>query len=203
MKKYIILLGAILAVFTYNYLITGKAEDLQPQIAQKIIRFHVRANSDSREDQKIKLKVRDEVGAFLEPKLQGAKNKEDCRRIIEENMEQLVELSDKVLKKNKADYVSRARITWTKFPEKTYGDYTFPKGEYEALQIELGSGAGHNWWCVLYPNMCFRGSVYQVIDENSKQALRQVLTQEEYEEVFNGGKTQFKMKVLEYFGISM
>ena len=92
MKKYIILLGAILAVFTYNYLITGKAEDLQPQIAQKIIRFHVRANSDSREDQMIKLKVRDEVGAFLEPKLQGAKNKEDCRRIIEENMEQLVEL---------------------------------------------------------------------------------------------------------------
>ena len=90
MKKYFILLGAILAVFTYNYIISGKTDTLQPQIAQKIIRFHVRANSDSREDQQIKLKVRDEVGAFLEPKLQAAKNKEECRRIIEENMEQVV-----------------------------------------------------------------------------------------------------------------
>lgn len=74
------------------------------------------------------------------------------------------------------------------FPVKTYGDYTFPAGKYRALQITLGKGEGHNWWCVLYPNMCFQGSVYEVMDESSGEELREVLTQEEYADVFDSGK---------------
>ncbi len=73
-------------------------------------------------------------------------------------------------------------------PVKTYGDYTFPAGKYRALQITLGKGEGHNWWCVLYPNMCFQGSVYEVMDESSGEELREVLTQEEYADVFDSGK---------------
>lgn len=83
-----------------------------------------------------------------------------------------------------------------RFPGKTYGDYTFPEGNYEALEITLGDGAGHNWWCVLYPNMCFRGSVYEVVEDEAKENLKEVLTPDEYESIFDSGKYEIKLKSL-------
>ena len=73
-------------------------------------------------------------------------------------MDEIIAVSKETLKANGFTYGASAELTHTDFPEKTYGDYTFPKGNYEALEITLGDGEGHNWWCVLYPNMCFRGS---------------------------------------------
>lgn len=203
MKKYIILLGAILAVLTYNYYTGTKADPMQPEIAEKIIRFHVRANSDMEEDQKVKLLVRDAIGELMEPLLAKSESVQNTREIVKENMNEIVEVADQVLQENGMDYRATARLTMTDFPEKTYGDYTFPKGEYEALQVNLGEGEGHNWWCVLYPNMCFRGSVYQIVNEESERELREILTPEEYNYVFTKGKVSVKWKFLEYFGITM
>ena len=92
-----------------------------------------------------------------------------------------------------------ARITKTNFPEKTYGNYTFPKGKYEALQIVIGEGNGQNWWCVLYPNMCFSGSVFEVVEEQAKESLKEVLNAWEYADVFDSGNVQIRFKFLEYF----
>ena len=178
----------------------GKTTDpLQPEIAEKILRFHVLANSDSEEDQNVKKKVRDAVGQLMGPKLADSKDLKETEHIVQQSMDEIVEVATETLEENGYHYGASARIADVEFPVKSYGEYTFPAGEYEALQVTLGEGKGHNWWCVLYPNMCFRGSVYEVVDEDAKVALREVLTPEEYEDIFRHGKFQIRFKFLEYF----
>lgn len=174
-------------------------DPLQPGIADKILRFHVLANSDSKEDQEVKKKVRDAVGAMMEPKLAGSRNLEETEAIVQRSMENIVEVATETLEENGYYYGASARLANVEFPVKSYGAYTFPAGEYEALQVTLGEGEGHNWWCVLYPNMCFRGSVYEASSDEAKHALREVLTPEEYEDIFRHGKYQIRFKFLEYF----
>ena len=117
------------------------------------------ANSDSEADQNVKKQVRDAVGAYIEPYLLECENIEETRATVNDHMDEIIAVSKETLAANGFTYGASAELTHTDFPEKTYGDYTFPEGNYEALEITLGDGAGHNWWCVLYPNMCFRGSV--------------------------------------------
>ena len=198
--------GWILGMAAFAILLVGagkvhaaQEDPLQPQIAEKILRFHILANSDSKVDQDVKIKVRDVVGQMLEPKLKDAQNLADTERIVEENMDAIVATAENTLEENGFSYGANARLAQVDFPVKTYGDYTFPAGEYEALQVTLGEGEGHNWWCVLYPNMCFQGSVYEVVNEESEEELREVLTPEEYADVFDSGKLQIRFKFLEYF----
>lgn len=172
---------------------------LQPSIASKILRFHVLANSDSNADQEVKEKVRDAVGVYLQPLLQDSESLEETKQIVTENMQQIITVAENTLQENGYTYPVCARITNTSFPEKSYGAYTFPKGEYEALQIVIGEGEGQNWWCVLYPNMCFRGSVFEVVEEEAGEALREVLSPWEYADVFESGKVQLRFKFLEFF----
>lgn len=178
---------------------TIRAQSLQPSIADKVLRFHVLANSNSPKDQAVKLRVRDAVGTYLEPLLENSRTKESCERIVSENLEQIVEIANETLLENGYDYGATAKISSTDFPEKNYGSYTFPPGTYDALNITLGEGGGHNWWCVLYPNMCFRGSVYEVADTDSEKTLRKVLSSEEYEAVIKSGNYKIRFKLLEYF----
>ncbi len=178
---------------------TADNDVMQAQIAQKILRFHVIANSDSKEDQRVKLLVRDAVGNLMEERLLGAKNLEESRRIVEENLDEIVQTATDTLVDAGYEYGATASLEVTEFPEKTYGSYTFPAGEYEALRVVLGNGEGHNWWCVLYPNLCFRGSVYEVIDEDAKEELKEVLDAEEYESIFRSGRVLPRLKFLEFF----
>lgn len=200
--RFIILaLCAVLAVGAGA--VTAKSADredpLQPEIAEKILRFHILANSDSNEDQEVKKIVRDAVGQMMAPKLADADGLAETEAIVEENLDEIVATAEKTLKEQGYDYGAQAKLANVDFPEKTYGDYTFPAGTYEALQVTLGEGAGHNWWCVLYPNMCFQGSVYEVVDKEADAALREVLTPEEYADVFQSGKVQIRFKFLEFF----
>ena len=107
-------------------------------------------------------------------------------------MEQIEGIAEKIVKENGYTYQVNAEVTFCDFPDKTYGDVTFPAGRYEALRIEIGRAEGHNWWCVLYPNLCFLDSVHAVVPEEGKEELRQVLTDEEYEMVT--ATTYFKVK---------
>ena len=191
----IILLVMFLIVGTYQTYL--KADPLQPKIAAKILRFHVLANSDSSRDQKLKLKVRDAVGAYIEPKLSDSDSLIQTKQIVAENMKGIIAAADRILVQEGAGYKSTAYLTTMDFPVKTYGEYTFPAGKYEALRVVLGEGEGHNWWCVLYPNMCFRGSVYEVVEEDAKEELREVLDPQEYADVFQRGRYQVRFKLLE------
>lgn len=171
---------------------------LQQGIAEKILRFHVRANSDSKEDQELKLKVRDAVGALLGEELAQAEDLEESMRIVEAHQDDIIHTARSVMEQEGYDYSVEAYISQVDFPVKTYGSYTFPAGTYEALEVVIGAGAGHNWWCVMYPNMCFADSVYEVVDEDSKEALEGTLTQEEYESLMEKKNYEISWKWLDF-----
>ena len=176
-----------------------KEERVAEALAPQVLRFHVLANSDSEADQNVKKQVRDAVGAYIEPYLLECENIEETRATVNDHMDEIIAVSKETLAANGFTYGASAELTHTDFPEKTYGDYTFPEGNYEALEITLGDGAGHNWWCVLYPNMCFRGSVYEVVEDEAKENLKEVLTPDEYESIFDSGKYEIKLKILDIF----
>ena len=199
MKKLIFYITVIAIVFLYTWSYHTGGDFLQPSIASKILRFHVLANSDSSADQAVKEKVRDAVGIYLQPLLEDANSLEETKVIVDEHLSEVICVAENTLVKNGYNYEVTAHITQTNFPEKSYGPYTFPPGEYEALQIVIGEGKGQNWWCVLYPNMCFRGSVFEVIEEEAGEALREVLSPWEYADVFDSGKVEVRFKFLEFF----
>lgn len=194
-----ILLWIAVVLFLAREETTADNDAMQAQIAQKILRFHVIANSDSKEDQRVKLLVRDAVGNLMEERLLGAKNLEESRKIVAKNLDEITQTATDTLTDAGYAYGATASLEVTEFPEKTYGSYTFPAGKYEALCVVLGKGEGHNWWCVLYPNLCFRGSVYEIIDEDAKEELKEVLDAEEYESIFRSGRVQPRLKFLEFF----
>lgn len=175
-----------------------EAAQLQESISEKIMRFHVLANSDSDEDQEVKLKVRDAVGEYIEPYIQECHDLEETESVVEQKLPQIVELAEQVLAENGFVYGAVAELTDCEFPVKTYGEYTFPAGEYRALEVRLGDAKGHNWWCVLYPNMCFKGSVYEIIEDDAREELREVLDEEEYEAVFDSGDYEIRFKILDF-----
>ena len=124
-------------------------------IASEVVRIHIRANSDSAEDQAVKLAVRDDITAYLTSKLEWCENKTDALRVLDGEKENLRYIAQKALEHNGYDYKVRVELKTESFPERTYDGYTFPAGEYDALMIYLGEGAGDNWWCVAFPPLCF------------------------------------------------
>lgn len=173
-------------------------QQMQQEIAEKILRFHVRANSDSREDQALKLKVRDAVGALMQQELAGVEDRSECGRIVQEHLTQVIQTAEQTVQQEGYTYPVTAQIETVEFPQKTYGSYTFPAGEYQALDVVIGSGKGQNWWCVMYPNMCFHGAVYEVVDEDAQKSLKKVLSEDEYDAVLKSGKYRVRFKYLDF-----
>ncbi len=172
--------------------------EMQKGIAEKIIRFHVIANSDTKEDQDLKLAVRDAVGIKMSGILKEAGNRSRSETLIRKNMEDMKQTAEKVIAERGYDYDVDICLTDTDFPVKTYGAYTFPAGNYEALEIVIGAGKGHNWWCVMYPNMCFSDTMYEVIDEDAKSSLKKVLSDEEYQKVLESGDYKVRFRYLTF-----
>lgn len=175
-----------------------KRRRIQESIAEKVVRFHVVANSDEAADQELKLKVRDAVGAQMAELLSDAGSKDECEQIIQSELKEMERTAENVIKAEGYTYETETFLRDVQFPAKRYGDYTFPAGTYEALEIVIGEGEGHNWWCVMYPNMCFAGSVYEVVDEDAAEALKEVLSEEEYEKVLSSGNYEIQFKYLTF-----
>ena len=187
------LVAGMLLAGSYHY----RQQRLQENLAGQILRFHVIANSDETEDQALKLKVRDRIGAYLGGVLSHVEDLEECERIVQECLPEIEDCAEKVIEKEGVHYAVTAAVTDADFPKKTYGSYTFPKGRYKALKVTIGDGRGENWWCVMYPNLCFADSMYEVIDERSKEELREVLTKEDYEEIMAEGELRVRFKYLD------
>lgn len=169
-----------------------KIAKTQEELAEEVFRFHVLAESDSKEDQAVKLKVRDEVIRYMKSAMPENISVEETKAWTKEQLGEIEKVAEDVLQKEGFDYGAKAQVTTCYFPDKTYGDVFFPKGIYEALRIELGEAKGQNWWCVLYPNLCFTDAVYSVVDEKGHQELKKVLTDDEYEMVT--ATSEFKIK---------
>lgn len=187
MKKILVIIVCILAIFTLNLNKTEvKSESVQQDIASKIIRFHVIANSDSKSDQALKLKVRDKVLEYIQPKLKNSKSIDESRKIIKENDKQIIAIVNKVIKDNGYNYSAKTMLSNENFPIKTYGNITLPQGKYEAYRIIIGEGKGQNWWCVMFPPLCFVDITKgEVSYKETETEMKMVLTPEEYKTVDN------------------
>ena len=161
MKKLVCLIILVMSfmctscVSSIEYIETEEEVLVYDEIFDKIIRFHVIANSDSKEDQDLKIKVRDEVIEYMVPKLEGATSLDDAREILNENIDNVNKLAEEVIQRNSYSYSAKTMISDENFPDKAYGDVIFPQGEYEAFRIVIGEGNGQNWWCVMFPPLCF------------------------------------------------
>ncbi|MSS63274.1 stage II sporulation protein R [Velocimicrobium porci] len=174
-------------------------QKMQQGIAEHIIRFHVIANSDTKEDQELKLKVKDRVVEAMRPKLKNVSSIEEARKILRDNQTNMEKLADKVMKEEGYSYQSHAELGMTTFPVKRYGDLTFPAGRYEAFRILIGKAEGKNWWCVMFPTLCYVDESYDVITEENKETFKKVLTKQEYESIEKQeGQYFYKFKLLEW-----
>lgn len=184
MKKhsFLIILSLAIALFAaYHFSGRNSEADIQQDIAEKIIRFHVIANSDSTEDQNLKIKVKDAVLTYVSPLLSNSEDINETRRILTSNTDNIIAVAKNVIAENGYSYDVTANLTADYFPTKTYGDVTFPPGDYEAYKIEIGDHEGKNWWCVMYPPLCFIDASHGVLPDSSKETLKNMLTEEEYE----------------------
>ena len=179
----------ICLLFSYSLLYQVYLEQTGP-IYDNTLRFHVRADSDKKEAQERKLIVRDAVLRYVKEDVYRADSAQELKQNLAEKTEEIAQVAA-----NASDGKPvRVYFTKERFPIRHYGTAIFPAGEYQALRVDIGKAAGHNWWCVMYPNMCFSDSMYEVVDKEAGEKLREVLTTEEYEKVLAEGDYQVRMK---------
>lgn len=176
---FVIIAAASAAVITYKSSMAAENR-LQEDLARQIIRFHVRANSDSERDQQLKLKVKDRVVEYLSPLLEDSESIEESKEILSQSVDTIKEIAVQALNEEGADNSVNVYFEESYFPMKSYADVTFPPGVYEAFRIDIGDSLGKNWWCVLYPPLCFVDSSCGVLPDESKQKLKNILTEDEY-----------------------
>lgn len=127
----------------------------KPDSYDEILRVHIRANSNSDEDQNVKFVVKDSIVEKLSKRLEKVESIAQAERIIDSSLDEIEEITNAVLAENGFDYTSHAEVRSEIFPSRVYDGITFVGGQYRALIVELGSGKGNNWWCVMYPPLCF------------------------------------------------
>ncbi|MBC5998244.1 stage II sporulation protein R [Romboutsia ilealis] len=179
-----------------------KIDNISESYKEKLIRFHVIANSDTEEDQELKLKVRDKVISYLQPKLENSSSIEESEKIITNEYDNLQEISRETILDNGYDYDVKVGIEYSNFPTKQYSNVVLPAGEYKALKVVIGEGKGKNWWCVMFPPLCFVDEENGVIDKSTDDKLQSVLDEEEYKLITTknkeeGNVVKFKFKIVE------
>ena len=191
MKKTCAMVGVLIGILITGLIVNAKKSEMQGELAEQVFRFHVLANSDSGEDQALKMKVTEAIIAYMKQELPQSDSVETTKKWARENLLQIEQVAAEIIAEEGYEYSVKAEVTICDFPDKTYGDITFPAGEYEALRIEIGQAKGQNWWCVLYPNLCFIDAVHAVVPEKGKNELKEVLEEDTYEMVTT--TTRFKI----------
>ncbi len=200
MKKYLLLLivsVSFLLLSAYSYV-----NAVSNNLADSVFRLHVIANSDSEEDQNLKYKVRDSLIEYMNTLTNDMNTKDEVIQIAKEHIQDFKNIAQNVVKENGYDYEVNVEIGNFSFPTKTYGDISFPAGFYDALKVEIGKAEGQNWWCVMFPPLCFVDVTSGVVPEESKENLEENLGDEEYSIISDteeNGFTSIKFKIIEFF----
>lgn len=155
-------------------------QEIQQGISESIIRLHVIANSDTESDQELKLTVRNGIIRHLQSTLKSASTMAEARSLILSESDSIQQKAAQIIDQEGYSYPVTVSLTTRYFPIKVYGDLTFPAGDYEALCVEIGKASGRNWWCVLFPSLCFVDETCAVVPEDSKEKLQDSLSEEEY-----------------------
>lgn len=198
--KMVIILSFLLFLYTticaFSY-----AQNISTDISNSVFRLHVIANSDSKEDQNLKYKVRDNLLKHMKELCCDCKNKDEAIKIVKEHLEEFKQIALQTINDNGYSYNININIGNFEFPTKEYGDISLPAGFYDALKVEIGEAKGQNWWCVMFPPLCFIDVTSGVVPEESKKQLENDLSEEEFALVSEDSdiKIQFKFKILEFF----
>lgn len=172
-------------------------------ISDSVFRLHVIANSDSKEDQKLKYKVRDKVLEYMNLISKNCTSKEDVINLAKTHQEEFKNIAQNVIKENGYNYNVNIYIGKYDFPTKTYGDISFPAGNYDCLRIEIGESQGQNWWCVMFPPLCFIDVSSGIVPDESKELLKENMNEEDFALISDNNShsdISFKFKILEFFG---
>ena len=170
-------------------------------IADSVFRLHVIANSDSKEDQELKIQVRDELLSYMNTLAKDCSSKEEVVELAKEHQEEFKQIAEQTIAKNGFSYPVTIEIGDSDFPTKTYGDIALPAGTYEALRVQIGEAKGQNWWCVMFPPLCFVDVSSGVVPDESKEEIKESLNEEEYSLISqtDDNKINFKFKLVEFF----
>ena len=167
---------------------TESPEEIQENIADNIIRLHVIANSDTDNDQSLKLKVRDGIIEQLQDTIAGTSSAAGAEKLLASQEDNIKNSALDIISGNGYNYPVNVSLEERYFPVKSYGDLIFPAGNYKALCVEIGEAKGRNWWCVLFPSLCFVDETYAVVPDSSKEKLKETLSEEEYESLSQDSK---------------
>lgn len=182
-RKVSLCASALCFLIAYLILLTFKTageEELAARISPEILRFHVLAESNSSHDQNLKMGVKGLVLDYVRSQAPENSSKEELILWLKNHKTAIESMSEAWLSDQGASYPVTLQITRDYFPTKSYGDMAFPCGTYDALRITIGEGRGRNWWCVLYPALCFTDPVHAVVPEASKETLSSLLDEEDY-----------------------
>ncbi len=197
-KFSLIMVMALILITICLTIVINYSSNTTSLLADKVIRFHVVANSDSTQDQLLKQQVKDEVIAYMEPLLKESINIEETRYIIKESIPLIKEVAEQVVADWGKDYSVYVALDEANFPTKSYGDVVLPAGEYEACRVILGEGKGENWWCVMFPPLCYLDASTGVVPLEGKEQLEQQLNTEEYNLITNKSRPyQIRFKLVD------
>ena len=192
-----ILVSALLIIYvcisavSYTHAVTT-------DIADSVFRLHVIANSNSDEDQNLKYIVRDKVIEYMSSISQNASSKEEVIKIAKANLDKIQAIAAQTIRDNGYTYSVNVEVGNFSFPSKRYGDITLPPGYYDALRIKIGKAEGQNWWCVMFPPLCFVDVTSGVVPDESKEIMKENLSKEEFDLISkNSNEVKVKFKIVE------
>lgn len=195
-----ILVFIYIALLSFNY-----SKAISSNLSDSVFRLHIIANSDSSADQELKLKVRDKIIEYMNTLTSNSSDKKDVISIVNNHLDSFKEIALNTIKENGYNYDVNIEIGNFHFPTKSYGDISFPAGNYDALKIEIGDAIGQNWWCVLFPPLCFVNSSTGVVPDDSKNTLKENINSESYEIISEGNNSndntsdiKIKFKIIEF-----
>lgn len=170
-------------------------------ISNSVFRLHVLANSNTEEDQALKYKVRDNLLTYMNDICKNCTSKEEAINLVSIHQEEFKQVALETIKNEGYSYNVNIEIGNFEFPTKQYGDISLPAGYYDALRVKIGKAEGKNWWCVMFPSLCFVDISSGIVPEDSKEELQNVLSDEEYSLISDSSNygIKLKFKILELF----
>lgn len=191
--KSIIILLFLLCLYTCICAISY-VQAVSENLSDNVFRLHVIANSDSEEDQNLKYNVRDNLLKYMNSICKDCSSKEDAIKIVYEHKDDFKKIAIDTIKNQGFNYDVNINIGNFEFPTKYYGDISLPAGLYDALRVEIGAARGQNWWCVMFPPLCFVDIGSGVVPEESKEYLENNLSDEEYTLISDNNSSEVKIK---------
>lgn len=197
--KYIFILIFLLFCFIFISL-SSYASTISKNLSDNFFRLHILANSNSEIDQNLKLKVRDSIIKYMDTQNFSEHTKDDVVHSVQNNLDIYKQISENTIKECGFDYSVSVEVNNFYFPTKEYGNISLPAGYYDALRIKIGEAKGENWWCSLFPPLCFVDVSSGIIDESATENLKENLSEEEFAIITNDNETiKLKFKIIELF----